>query len=86
MKKLMHVLFLSCLRATELIEKRMHFSLSIKDKLQLKVHKMMCSACTSYDKQNSMIEESIARLEELKEEDFPDIQKFKESIIEKLAK
>ena len=41
----MHLLFLSCLKATELIEKKMHFKLSFGERLQLSVHKAMCDAC-----------------------------------------
>lgn len=56
----MHVLFLSCLKATELIEKRFHFKLSLTERIQLKMHKMMCDACTKYEKQSTLIEKSIA--------------------------
>ena len=56
MKKLMHILFLSCLKATELIEKKLYFRLSTKEKLQLTMHKTMCSACTNYEKQSKFID------------------------------
>jgi len=56
MKKLMHFLFLSCLKATELIEKKLHVKLSIKEKLRLKMHKSMCNACRRYDKQSKIID------------------------------
>lgn len=59
MKKLMHILFLSCLKASELIEKKFHFKLSFRERLQLKMHKMMCSACTMYEKQSAILEKSI---------------------------
>lgn len=59
MKKLMHILFLSCLKASELIEKKFHFKLSFRERLQLKMHKMMCSACTMYEKQSTILEKSI---------------------------
>lgn len=60
MKKLMHTLFLSCLKATELIEKKMHFRLSARERLQLKMHKMMCSACSLYEKQSTTIENGLS--------------------------
>ncbi len=60
MKKIMHILLLSCLKATELIEKRLHFKLSWTENIQLKVHKMMCSACNNYEKQSEILEKSIA--------------------------
>lgn len=64
MKKLMNILFLSCLKATELIEKKLHFNLSFKEKLQLKVHKMMCDACRLYEKQSAFLEKGIERQQE----------------------
>lgn len=60
MKKIMHILFLSCLKATELIEMRFHFKLSLTERIQLKMHKMMCEACTKYEKQSALLEKSIA--------------------------
>lgn len=57
--KIMHFLFLSCLKATELIEKRFHFKLSFIEKIQLELHKMMCDACKMYEKQSEIIEEGI---------------------------
>lgn len=60
-KKIMHILFLSCLKATELIEKKFHFNLTLKEKLQLKLHKMMCDACTNFEKQSKMLEKGIEK-------------------------
>jgi hypothetical protein len=55
----MHFLFLSCLKATELIEKKFHLKLSFTEKIQLELHKMMCDACKTYEKQSKIIEEGI---------------------------
>ncbi len=55
----MHFLFLSCLKATELIEKKFHFKLSFSEKIQLEMHKLMCDACKNYEKQSEIIEEGI---------------------------
>ncbi len=55
----MHILFLSCLKATEIIEKGLHFKLSWKEKLQLKAHKMMCDACSRYEKQSIFLDRAI---------------------------
>ena len=60
MKKIMNILLLSCLKATELIEKKMHFKLNRKEKMQLKTHKMMCNACTNYEKQSLLLEKAIS--------------------------
>ena len=84
MKKIMHILFLSCLKATELIEKKIHFKISFKEKLQLKVHKMMCDACSSYEKQSVFLEKGIS-LSEKKEFSPEDLQQLKLAINEKLS-
>jgi hypothetical protein len=84
MKQLMHTLFLSCLKATELIEKKIHFSLSGKEKLQLKVHKMMCDACTSYEKQSIFLEKGISHLDN-NEISPEDIRHLKLAINKKLS-
>lgn len=55
----MHTLFLSCLKATELIEKKLNFRLSFTEKLQLSMHKMMCDACSKYEKQSIFLEKGI---------------------------
>ncbi len=84
MKKLMHMLFLSCLKATELIEKKLHFKISVREKLQLRMHKMMCNACSNYEKQSIFIEKgiSINQKEEFSEDD---IKQLKSIITEKLS-
>ncbi|MCK5536470.1 MAG: hypothetical protein KAI79_06565 [Bacteroidales bacterium] len=56
MKKIMHFFFLSCLRATELIEKKIHMQLDLKEEIQLKLHKSMCKACSNFDKQSVFID------------------------------
>ncbi len=87
MKKIMHVLFLSCLKATELIEKKMHFKLSFSEKLQLKIHKSMCDACRNYEKQNYFIEKAISHQENMEHPKLEiDVDSFKKSILEKIEK
>lgn len=79
MKKLMNILILSCLKATELIEKKLHFKLSFKEKLQLKVHKMMCDACRMYEKQSTLLEKGIEQQQKAEMEEI-DIEKLKKEI------
>ena len=83
MKKVMHILFLSCKKATEKKKKKLHFKLSMTEKLQLKMHKMMCNACTHYEKQSELIEKGIAKS---KEKDFSqeELEQLKNVINEKL--
>lgn len=85
MKKIMHILFLSCLKATKLIEKKIHFKLSIREKLQLKMHKSMCNACSSYEKQNFLIEKAIAtQVNRESQKTDVDLAQFKKSILERI--
>ena len=84
MKKIIHILFLSCKKATEMIEKKLNFRLSWYEKIQLEGHKMMCSACMNYERQSELIEKGIAKS---KEEDISqeDINQLKKIINHKLA-
>lgn len=52
---------LSCIKATELIEKKELFGLSFVENLKLKVHLSMCSSCKEYGKQSHMIDEALKR-------------------------
>lgn len=58
-KKVMHYMFLSCLRATELINKKSDSPLSCVQNLQLKAHKSMCKACSNYEKQTSLLDNAL---------------------------
>jgi hypothetical protein len=85
MKKLMHWLFLSCLKATELIEKKIYFKLSLRERMQLEVHKMMCDACSNYEKDSLLIDKALQ-----KQSAVPpvikgiDLKAFEQSLIKKL--
>jgi hypothetical protein len=83
MKNIMHLLFLSCLKATELIEKKFHFKLSWTEKMQLKAHKMMCNACATYEKQSAIIEQGISKVNK-KEFTESDLDQLKIQINQKL--
>lgn len=61
MKKLMHMLFLSCLKASQLIEKKTRIKLSAREKIQLKIHKAMCQACKLYEDQSEIIDKGIEK-------------------------
>jgi hypothetical protein len=78
MKKIMNMLFLSCLKASELIEKKIHFKLSFKEKIQLSVHKSMCDACTRYEKQSIFLEKGISSSKEAStpEADLEELKKI----------
>ena len=85
MKKVMNKLFLSCLKATELIEKKLHFKLSFAEKIQLKMHKAMCDACTLYEKQSNTLDKALAASAS-KDEIAIDLNDFKKEIMAKIEK
>lgn len=47
-KRIIHLFVLSCEKATFLIEKQLHISLSLLEKLQLRTHLSLCKYCTAY--------------------------------------
>ncbi|PJB56087.1 MAG: hypothetical protein CO098_14970 [Bacteroidetes bacterium CG_4_9_14_3_um_filter_41_19] len=83
MKKIMYMFFLSCLKATELIEKKFHFKLTAKEKLQLKMHKMMCTACSKYEKHSILIEKGISNIQ-ISETPTIDVEALKTKISKKI--
>ena len=84
MKRIMNILFLSCLKASALIEKKLHVRLTLQERLQLRMHKMMCDACTRYEKQSILLEHSIAS-EHKSRKDLGDLDQLKAIIAKKLA-
>ncbi len=56
---------LSCRKATELIDKKIHFKLSTKENFQLVLHKSMCDACTAYEKQSLIIDRVLKQEKEI---------------------
>jgi hypothetical protein len=58
-KKIVHIIMLSCRKATELIEKKLHQKLSRRERVQLKWHKSICDVCTLYEKQVVFLEKIL---------------------------
>jgi len=80
----MHLIVLSCLKATELIEKKMDGKLNFIQNMQLNMHKSMCKACMNYEKQSFILDEVLKQ--PLKSEDVNiDLDKFKTEIIAKIS-
>lgn len=50
---------LSCRKATELMEKELHFKLNPIEKMQLRMHTGMCNACNAYQKNNKHMEKAL---------------------------
>jgi hypothetical protein len=84
-KTFMHFLFLSCRKATELIEKKIHFKLSFSESVQLKIHKSLCDACTKYEKQSILIDKRIIARQEKAPMQI-DVEILKKRISDKLEK
>lgn len=60
MNKLMNKLMLSCVRASELIEKKINSKLTTKEKIQLSLHTSMCDACHAWKKQSSDLDKTLS--------------------------
>ena len=53
---MMRKIMLSCKAATLLIEKKHRARLTMKENVQLALHKTMCDACRLYEKQSEFLE------------------------------
>lgn len=60
MQKIMKILLNSCKKTSELIDKKAIVPLSLKEIIQLKIHKSMCSTCKAYNQQSKMIDKIIS--------------------------
>ncbi|MGC8751884.1 hypothetical protein [Hydrotalea sp.] len=58
-RKLMNIWMISCLKATELIEKKSVMPLSWIDKVKLKIHLRLCDPCLHYEQQSKAIDEWV---------------------------
>lgn len=61
MKKITHLIMLSCRKATELIEKQFVAKLSLKERVQLNLHKSICDACTAYENQSRLLNDLLQK-------------------------
>ena len=50
---------LSCKKAAALIDKKPLFGLTLKERVMLKMHTALCTACTEYKKQSKFIEHAL---------------------------
>jgi len=76
-------MFLSCLKATGLIEKKLLFRLTFAEKIRLTIHKMMCDACSLYEKQTSILDKALTGHPD-KDELSVDLSNFKKDLIRKI--
>ncbi len=52
----MYPLRISCVKATTLMEKRIHFGLSPVEFVRLRLHLAICSTCRAYEQQSAFME------------------------------
>ena len=62
-KQLIHVVVLSCKKATLLIEKRIYFKLSLIERIQLRLHMSLCDACVKYRKQSWLLHKILKHID-----------------------
>lgn len=59
--KIMNMMVNSCKKTTALIDKQLLTSLTVKEKMQLKVHTSMCKTCNAYEHQSKLIDKIIGK-------------------------
>ena len=88
MKKLMNFMFLSCRKATELIEKKLLMGLNSKESVQLMFHTSMCDACKKYSHQSKDLDTIIKNHVQNYNPELDDLQtitpEYKEKILNSL--
>ena len=87
LKKIIHLFFLSCSKATLLMEKRNAKKISAKENWQLSMHVMICKWCKAYQEKVEILD-SILKRKWFGEEDADinttEIQNFKDKVFRKL--
>ncbi len=72
MMKLLRRMMISCIKSTELMEKRNLVGLNPYEKINLFLHKSMCDACTTYEKQSRLIEKFLHKhVHDVSESEIP---------------
>ncbi len=54
-------LMISCLKATELVEKNSLFGLSLIELFELRIHNYICKGCKLYETQSKYIDEMLIK-------------------------
>jgi hypothetical protein len=56
MQRFTYLLWLSCKKASELIDKKTVVRLSVKENVMLRIHTSICDACKHYKQQSKIID------------------------------
>ncbi|NIM35837.1 MAG: hypothetical protein GTN67_10835 [Hydrotalea flava] len=83
-QKVMRSLMVSCLKATELIEKKSLMPLSWTEKIKLKLHLSLCDLCVHYQHQSKVIDEWLQADETDTDNSTSDNTSLKERILKVL--
>lgn len=73
----------SCKTVIETIEKRSVFGLSLKERVQLKLHLFMCKNCGAYERQSVAIDSALSKLKENNEQESKQLSEEKKTLIRK---
>lgn len=87
LKKLIHIIFLSCSEATMLMEKRNAENISPKENRKLSLHLAICKWCRAYKEKLEMLDRILKRKlfdEDPVEINEIDIQNVKEKVLKNL--
>lgn len=87
MNKVMNALMLSCKKASELVDKKSVFKLSLKESLQLHLHSALCDGCKAYAKQSKALDVILEKkIKHIDENSVPQLtnDELKQQIISKL--
>ena len=77
-------LMITCKDATQLVVKKNHEVLNMWDRMRLLMHLSMCRFCSLFEKQNRIIDEHAAKLDEISPTHMT--QDSKEKILHELEK
>ncbi len=75
---------LSCKAATMLIEKKHRTKLTMKESVQLALHKTMCDACRLYEKQSEFLERLFKNYEIHEQSSEHSCKELEEKILTRL--
>lgn len=87
LRKLIHILFLPCSKATMLMEKRNAQTISQREDWRLSMHLKICKWCRAYEEKLKILDDILKRKLSQKENieiNDSDIQGFKNEVLEKL--
>ena len=80
-----NLLFYSCKKATELIEKSKVLQLDPIEKSRLAIHTSMCDACRTYQKTSDILDRKLSEQLHHEPEAIEEIEEKKEALLRKLS-